>query len=317
MMRPQQLPRPLRKSLPSGLSDASLVSAEAGDLRKLSADQRRDLWERWQAAYAARKHLERVSQQGLLRRCLVYPLGVVVLVMVTAVVVALVVLNTLQLVSGFKALPLVTAAVTAAGGGATASEDGTVMLGKRAVLVWVLGPLGAVVEVLLILYLVAASLVGCYSLPLMKKMKPVYGDTPMVHLIGNCALLLVLASALPLLATTLGLTNFDLLGDYGRVGWLGNFWIVLSYNMLFVSAAVWCLVQQFTAAVRGEIMERLSVLGEALLRQCRASHSSGGPEERPGGDGGHYSALGAILRYAFHRITLVATGQHRVVNKRE
>ena len=53
-------------------------------------------------------HLERMSQQGLFRRCFVYPVGVLVLVLVTGVVVVLVVFNTLKLISGFKALPLVT-----------------------------------------------------------------------------------------------------------------------------------------------------------------------------------------------------------------
>uniref|UniRef100_A0A2P2I659 Protein LMBR1L n=1 Tax=Hirondellea gigas TaxID=1518452 RepID=A0A2P2I659_9CRUS len=265
----------------------SVLSSTSGSMWHQSEEKwqqhRSDLLMRWQAAYQARIRLEHASQHGLLRRCLIYPLGVLFLGAVTALVVVLVVFNTLQLISGFKSLPLVVVAVTSPGGN-SASEDEDVlipsfeeagaMIGKRAVLVWILGPLGAVVEVALILYLVAASLVGCYSLPLMKKVKPVYGDTPMVHLIINCMLLLVLASALPLLATILGLTNFDLLGDYGRVGWLGNLWIVLGYNLLFASAAVWCLVHQFTAAVRGEIMDRLSVLCEAILRKFRSSNNN-------------------------------------------
>ena len=51
----------------------------------------------------------------------------------------------------------------------SSTGDTSPMLGKRAVLVWLLGPLGAVLEALLILYLMAASLVGCYSLPYMSK----------------------------------------------------------------------------------------------------------------------------------------------------
>lgn len=75
---------------------------------------------------------------------------------------------------------------------------------QRIVLLSVLGPVGAVLEVVLILYLIAASLLGCYSLPVVARIKPRRGDTPMVHVIANCAIVLILSCALPLLARTLG-----------------------------------------------------------------------------------------------------------------
>lgn len=53
-----------------------------------------------------------------------------------------------------------------------------------------------------------------------------------------------------------GITNFDLLGDFGKISWLGNFWIVLGYNVLFATAAAWCLVKKFTATIRHEIYIR-------------------------------------------------------------
>ena len=61
----------------------------------------------------------------------------------------------------------------------------------------------------------------------------------------------------------LGLTNFDLLGDFGRIEWLGSFKLVLFYNIIFASAAIGCLVTKFTATVRKEIYARLrsSLLG--------------------------------------------------------
>ena len=75
---------------------------------------------------------------------------------------------------------------------------------QRMVLLSMLGPVGAVLEVVLILYLIAASLLGCYSLPVVSRIRPRRGDTPMVHVIANCAIVLILSSALPLLARTLG-----------------------------------------------------------------------------------------------------------------
>jgi hypothetical protein len=53
-----------------------------------------------------------------------------------------------------------------------------------------------------------------------------------------------------------GITNFDLLGDFGRIEWLGNFRIVLLYNLVFAAAATLCLANMFTATVRRELYAR-------------------------------------------------------------
>ncbi|XP_042864471.1 protein Lilipod-like [Penaeus japonicus] len=147
------------------------------------------------------------------------------------------------------------------------SQFGILELVHRSVLLSVLGPVGAVLEVVLILYLIAASLLGCYSLPLIAKIRPRPQDTPMVHIIANCVVVLILSSALPLLARTLGITNFDLLGDFGKISWLGNFWIVLGYNILFATATAWCLVKKFTATIRHEIYMRFKLLAMSLVKR--------------------------------------------------
>lgn len=51
-----------------------------------------------------------------------------------------------------------------------------------------------------------------------------------------------------------GLTRFDLLGDFGRFNWLGNFYIVFLYNAIFAGLTTLCLVKTFTAAVRAELI---------------------------------------------------------------
>lgn len=53
---------------------------------------------------------------------------------------------------------------------------------------------------------------------------------------------------------TSGLTRFDLLGDFGRFNWLGNFYIVFLYNATFTGLTTLCLVKTFTAAVRAELI---------------------------------------------------------------
>ena len=59
------------------------------------------------------------------------------------------------------------------------------------------------------------------------------------------------------------MTNFDLLGDFGSIEWLGNFKLVLLYNLIFAIATIGCLTTKFTATVRKEIYVRLrsSVIG--------------------------------------------------------
>lgn len=54
-----------------------------------------------------------------------------------------------------------------------------------------------------------------------------------------------------------GITRFDLLGDFGRFNWLGNFYIVLAYNLLFAIVTTLCLIRKFTSAVREELLRAL------------------------------------------------------------
>lgn len=204
-----------------------------------------------------RMKLEERRRAGIFQRTLAYPLALLLLLALTGTAVVIVGLNTLQLLVGIKALPLASAPAIL----------GEAQQGKRSVLLSVLGPVGAVLEVVLILYLIAASLLGCYSLPGIAKIRPRPQDTPMVHVIANCVVVLILSSALPLLARTLGITNFDLLGDFGKISWLGNFWIVLGYNILFATAAAWCLVKKFTATIRHEIYMRFKLLAMWLVKR--------------------------------------------------
>uniref|UniRef100_A0A8C0DRT2 Limb development membrane protein 1 like n=1 Tax=Balaenoptera musculus TaxID=9771 RepID=A0A8C0DRT2_BALMU len=117
-----------------------------------------------------------------------------------------------------------------------------------------LGSFGAVVQVVLIFYLMVSSVVGFYSSPLFWGLRPRWHDTAMTQIIGNCVCLLVLSSALPVFSRTLGLTRLDLLGDFGRFNWLGNFYIVFLYNAAFAGLTTLCLVKTFTAAVRAELI---------------------------------------------------------------
>ncbi|XP_078519387.1 limb region 1 protein homolog isoform X2 [Lissotriton helveticus] len=105
------------------------------------------------------------------------------------------------------------------------------------------------------------------------------------RIIGNCVSILVLSSALPVMSRTLGITRFDLLGDFGRFNWLGNFYIVLSYNLLFAIMTTLCLVRTFTSAVREELFKALG------LDKLHLSATSRESEAAKPSSNGHQKAL--------------------------
>lgn len=139
-----------------------------------------------------------------------------------------------------------------------------------------MGVFGAALEILVILYLGITSFVGFYTMPIFSKIRPKRRKTSLSHLICNSLLILILTSAFPLLSRILGnislltgercsdftqlitgITNFDLLGDYGEIEWLGNFVIVLLYNFVFIVSAGLCIILKFTVTVRRELVARL------------------------------------------------------------
>lgn len=103
-------------------------------------------------------------------------------------------------------------------------------------------PIQAFLEIVMILYLWCASLCGLYSSPGLSWLKPRKRHSSFNQILGNCTILCLLSSALPLLAWTLGMTNFHLLADFGRIEWLGNYYIVLLYNSVFLVSTTLCLM---------------------------------------------------------------------------
>uniref|UniRef100_A0ABI7VQI4 Limb development membrane protein 1 n=1 Tax=Felis catus TaxID=9685 RepID=A0ABI7VQI4_FELCA len=147
------------------------------------------------------------------------------------------------------------------------------------------GFVGAALEIILIFYLMVSSVVGFYSLRFFGNFIPKKDDTTMTKIIGNCVSILVLSSALPVMSRTLGITRFDLLGDFGRFNWLGNFYIVLSYNLLFAIVTTLCLVRKFTSAVREELFKALG------LHKLHLSDASRDSETSKPSANGHHKAL--------------------------
>ncbi|XP_074538433.1 limb region 1 homolog-like protein [Halichoeres trimaculatus] len=191
----------------------------------------------YQAVRSKRVALETRRKASPWQRNLGYPLAMLVLLALTVMCVLMVCFNVLELLLDETAMP-------------RGMEDPHLGMASFSMF----GSLGAAVQVVLILYLMVSSVVGFYSSPLFTGLLPRAQDTNLTQMIANCVSLLILSSALPVFSRTLGITRFDLLGDFGRYNWLGNFYIVFLYNMLFAGLTSASLIKTVTWAVQRELI---------------------------------------------------------------
>ncbi|XP_028288669.1 limb region 1 protein homolog isoform X2 [Parambassis ranga] len=215
-----------------------------------------------------RNKLERRKKASGWEKNLLYPIVMLILLTGTTISVLMVALNILYLLVDETAMPK----------GSTDRGIGNTSLST-------FGVAQAVLEIILMFYLMASSVVGFYSLRVFEGLTPRKDDTTMTTIIGCCVSILVLSSALPVMSRTLGITRFDLLGDFGRFNWLGNLYIVLSYNMLFAVVTTLCLVRKFTSAVREELLKALG------LDKLQLSNSPTDPESGKLSANGHQKTL--------------------------
>ncbi|KAF3836632.1 hypothetical protein F7725_029190 [Dissostichus mawsoni] len=130
------------------------------------------------------------------------------------------------------------------------------------------------ISVLMVVFNILYLLVDETAMPKgSTSLTPRNDDTTMTTIIGCCVSILVLSSALPVMSRTLGITRFDLLGDFGRFNWLGNFYIVLSYNMLFAVVTTLCLDKlQLSNSPTDPESGKLSANGHQKTLKCRFKH---------------------------------------------
>ncbi|KAG7471892.1 hypothetical protein MATL_G00102730 [Megalops atlanticus] len=202
---------------------------------------------------ARRIALEMRRRASPWQRNLGYPLAMLLLLALTVVSVLMVCFHVLELLFDETAMPR----------GMEDPHLGTASFSM-------FGSLGAAVQVILILYLMVSSVVGFYSSRFFSGLLPRTQDTTLTQIIGNCVSLLVLSSALPVFSRTLGITRFDLLGDFGRYNWLGNFYIVFLYNIMFAGLTSACLINKVTWAVQRELMRAFG-LHKLPLSVCRST----------------------------------------------
>ncbi|XP_033927254.1 protein LMBR1L isoform X3 [Melopsittacus undulatus] len=203
------------------------------------------------AIRSKRRKLELRHRASPWQRNLGYPLAMLGLLALTGTSVLIVCFHVLELLLDDAAMP-------------QGIQDAS--LGQVSFSVF--GSFGAALQVILILYLMVSSVVGFYSSPLFTRLLPARQDTPLTKIIGNCVSLLVLSSALPVFSRTLGITWFDLLGDFGRFNWLGNFYIVFLYNMGFAALTTLCLVKRVSWGVQAELIRAFGLHKLPLPTPC-------------------------------------------------
>lgn len=232
-------PVDLDSSMSKDVSGSVLYDKETPLLRLRNGALQAGLNDRLARVVALREEVESQRKTSSLQRNVVYPLAMLLLLALTTITVLMVLQNILELLIGIKALPLSTRQFSL----------GIASLSK-------LGWAGATLEAGLILYLSAASLTGLSAPIRAARLLPRPRRTPLSRIIALCALLLMHSTAQPLLVKILGITNFDLLGEFGRIEWLGSFKLVVVYNATFAATVTLCLVSKFTASVRRELYNR-------------------------------------------------------------
>uniref|UniRef100_A0A3P9KEL5 Limb development membrane protein 1-like n=1 Tax=Oryzias latipes TaxID=8090 RepID=A0A3P9KEL5_ORYLA len=195
------------------------------------------LRQEYQTVRTKRVALEMRRKASPWQRNLGYPLVMMALLALTVMCVLMVCFNVLELLLDETAMP-------------RGMEDPHLGMASFSMF----GSLGAAVQVVLILYLMLSSVVGFYSSSLFSGLLPRAKDTNLTQIIANCVSLLILSSALPVFSRTLGITRFDLLGDFGRYNWLGNFYVVFLYNMMFAGLTSASLIKTVTWAVQRELI---------------------------------------------------------------
>lgn len=214
--------------------------------RKLNCGSTKSCWvqlnmdamkKEYQTVRSKRIALEMRRKASPWQRNLGYPLAMLGLLALTVMCVLMVCFNVLELLLDEAAMP-------------RGMEDPHLGMASFSMF----GSLGAAVQVVLILYLMVSSVVGFYCSPLFISLLPRAQDTNLTQIIANCVSLLILSSALPVFSRTLGITRFDLLGDFGRYNWLGNFYIVFLYNMMFAGLTSASLIKTVTWAVQRELI---------------------------------------------------------------
>uniref|UniRef100_A0A8C7X860 Limb development membrane protein 1 n=1 Tax=Oryzias sinensis TaxID=183150 RepID=A0A8C7X860_9TELE len=134
-----------------------------------------------------RNKLERRKKASGWEKNLLYPMVMLILLAGTTISVIMVALNILYLLVDETAMPK----------GSTDRGIGNASLST-------FGVAQAVLEIILMFYLMVSSVVGFYSLRVFEGLTPRKDDTTMTTIIGCCVSILVLSSALPVMSRTLG-----------------------------------------------------------------------------------------------------------------
>ncbi|XP_030635800.1 limb region 1 protein homolog isoform X3 [Chanos chanos] len=141
-----------------------------------------------------RSKLERRKKASGWEKNLLYPIVMLILLAGTALSVMFVALNIVYLLLDETALP-------------KGSTDKGIRSASASTS---FGVVQAIVEILLMFYLMVSSVVGFYSLRVFQGLTPRKDDTTMTTIIGCCVSILVLSSALPVMSRTLGLDKLNL-----------------------------------------------------------------------------------------------------------
>ncbi|CAG8435326.1 5553_t:CDS:2 [Diversispora eburnea] len=104
------------------------------------------------------------------------------------------------------------------------------VFGKQTVSMF--GKFGVLSDLGLIFYFTAATIIGVYSIKPFKRIRPRWGQMNVQHILSNVAVLLVISSSWPTLATILGLTRLTSAGPYDHFHKLNaGYWFAFAFRV--------------------------------------------------------------------------------------
>lgn len=121
-----------------------------------------------------------------------------------------------------------------------------------------LGSFASLLQILVIIYMMMSAFVGFYYLPLTTWIRPKLRGLSMNRLTLNVACVLLISSSFPVVARSLEITSFDLLGDYSNTTYLRSKQFLIGYKFVFLVALTHRYVTFFNNSLHDLVVNFMS-----------------------------------------------------------
>jgi len=129
-----------------------------------------------------------------------------------------------------------------------------------------LGSFAALLQIIVIFYMMTSAFVGFYYLPITKRIQPHLRGMSIEKLTLNVAVVLLISSSFPVVARILEITSFDLLGDYSNTTYLRSQQFLIGYRIIFLVA----LTHRWVTFINDYLHDLVVKFMTPILVKCKA-----------------------------------------------